>query len=567
MTTTSRKVFISILGTGNYSACRYTHGDFISSSTNFIQKATLEYLTSREEWTDDDIAYIFVTPASTTENWQEIPSSLRTKENKSYPGLRPMLERMELPFPVEPVAITEGGDEENLWRIFDVIYGELREGDRLYIDLTHGLRYLPMLLLVLCNYAKFLKGTEVVSATYGNWESKETNKPIVDLMPLIELQDWTIAASEFINNGRAEKLTHLTDEKLTPIRKKTKGKDQNVRQFQYFTKTLRAISENMMSMRGREIIGGKMFHDLSESAEGLDTSVIAPMVPLFEKIKESFRDFSTSTDITNGFVAARWCHERQLYQQSITILWETIKAQIAGLAGYSFDQQISDGYYQDLAAVALYVLSQEKVNNEEVWKLGEKRGDSQDRERRKKIVYRYLSNPLTHFLSSRYDSISGLRNDFNHAGFRDNALPGPKIPRSIREQIDQVETLVRECPATPVLINLSNHPSDQWSEEQLQAAQRYGEVRDLPFPSITPDATREEVVALVERYAEKIISGYRGCILTVHLMGEMTFCCRLVRLLQEHHIPCVASTTHRNITELSDGRKEVTFEFEAFREY
>ena len=33
----------------------------------------------------------------------------------------------------------------------------MQDGDELYFDLTHGFRYLPMLVMVLINYSKFLK--------------------------------------------------------------------------------------------------------------------------------------------------------------------------------------------------------------------------------------------------------------------------------------------------------------------------------------------------------------------------------------------------------------------------
>lgn len=34
-----------------------------------------------------------------------------------------------------------------------------------------------------------------------------------------------------------------------------------------------------------------------------------------------------------------------------------------------------------------------------------------------------------------------------------------------------------------MFINLTNHPSDKWSKEQLEAARKYGEVVELVFPN------------------------------------------------------------------------------------
>lgn len=40
-----------------------------------------------------------------------------------------------------------------------------------------------------------------------------------------------------------------------------------------------------------------------------------------------------------------------------------------------------------------------------------------------------------------------------------------------------------------MFINFSNHPSANWSREQLEAARRYGEVADLSFPVIESSFT------------------------------------------------------------------------------
>ena len=303
-----RRVFISILGTGNYKPCSYRQGDFTSTETRFIQEATLDFLRARSEWSADDAAYIFLTPTARTSNWQAEPIDSRTDSPKDYAGLEPTLSQMGLPFPVEPVEISEEGDEEAIWSVFRSIYDQIHEGDRLYIDITHSFRYLPMLLLVLTNYARELKGAEVVSITYGNWEAKADIKPIVDLGPLIELQDWTVAAGEFLRNGRASGLAELTKERVTPILKATKGKNEVASGLSKLVDRLTTVSQSLTTIRGKEILEGKIFKELDKCTHGLDAGLIAPMVPLIDKIKDSFGDFDTKPSVSNGFVAARWCY-------------------------------------------------------------------------------------------------------------------------------------------------------------------------------------------------------------------------------------------------------------------
>lgn len=119
-----------------------------------------------------------------------------------------------------------------------------------------------------------------------------------------------------------------------------------------------------------------------------------------------------------------------------------------------------------------------------------------------------------------------------------------------------------------MLINLSNHPSSKWSETQIAEANLlYGEIVDLPFPQVDPQADESEVVALAEQYVDKVVTLAGNKSVTVHLMGEMNLTFALVAILQKAGYTCLASTTQRIVKELSDGRKEVQFQFVRFRKY
>ena len=564
-----RRVFISILGTGNYKPCSYRQGDFTSTETRFIQEATLDFLRARSEWSADDAAYIFLTPTARTSNWQAEPIDSRTDSPKDYAGLEPTLSQMGLPFPVEPVEISEEGDEEAIWSVFRSIYDQIHEGDRLYIDITHSFRYLPMLLLVLTNYARELKGAEVVSITYGNWEVKAEIKPIVDLGALIELQDWTVAAGEFLRNGRASGLAELTKERVTPILKATKGKNEVASGLSKLVDRLTTVSQSLTTIRGKEILEGKIFKELDKCTHGLDAGLIAPMVPLIDKIKDSFGDFDTKPSVSNGFVAARWCYRMQLYQQSITILQETMKAYVAASHGYPSEEE----YYTELAAKA-FIIAKESISEDE-WRLGE--SDPTDREKRAEVVRQYRDGSAVRELHPLYTEIGQLRNDFNHAGFRRNAVNGRDIPGRIEKLIKRTEEVLRgkqtiealptQSPGAPLLINLSNHPSAGWGARQREAAEMYGEIEDMAFPAIPPEAGEREITDLAEEYVARIEERAETRDVTVHIMGEMTFCYAVITRLQPLGIPCLASTTRRQVTETADGVKEVRFDFETFRRY
>lgn len=119
-----------------------------------------------------------------------------------------------------------------------------------------------------------------------------------------------------------------------------------------------------------------------------------------------------------------------------------------------------------------------------------------------------------------------------------------------------------------MLINLTNHPSEKWDKFQKETSIRlFGDIVDIPFPVISPEADEEEVELTVKEYIDKIMKIPRVSPITVHVMGEMTFTVLIVERLKEKGIPCIASTTARTVTELADGKKISNFHFVRFRKY
>lgn len=116
-----------------------------------------------------------------------------------------------------------------------------------------------------------------------------------------------------------------------------------------------------------------------------------------------------------------------------------------------------------------------------------------------------------------------------------------------------------------MFINLTNHPSSGWSQEQLNAAREYGEIVDIFFPVIEPFFTKAEVDELADITVEEIKNLDNNPV--VHVMGEMTFTYAIVERLKARSISCVASTTERNTIMTPDGKKISEFKFVQFREY
>lgn len=119
-----------------------------------------------------------------------------------------------------------------------------------------------------------------------------------------------------------------------------------------------------------------------------------------------------------------------------------------------------------------------------------------------------------------------------------------------------------------VFVNLTNHPSAMWSAEQLAAAERFGQIIDMSFPTVPPEATADEVHLLAERLVKDVLRIKEdGHTITVHVMGEHTLTCAVVAKLKAREVKCVASTSERDAVMLPDGKKISEFKFVQFREY
>ena len=346
----ARKVFVSVLGTGFYEPCRYTNGSFVSSDTRFIQQATLEYLKVNNNWTTRnadgavvDRIIILLTNGAKGTNWDKNIAkrmNYKTGHEEDYVGLEQALQDMNLPCPIETIDIPDGKNEEEMWKIFNAVYDALKPNDELYFDLTHSYRYLPMLVLVLSNYAKFLKDVKVKHISYGNYEARNTETkeaPLMDILPLTMLQDWTFAAADLIQNGNIKKLKELKEDNALIPMLRQRGKqnvDRKVAEgsLNNYINALHNFLDDMKLCLGPNILKGENVNEIVNCHERIVEEfegIIAPIPPIINKIQLSLHGFEQTDSlhfesIKNGYMSAKWCYDHQLYQQAATILDENI---------------------------------------------------------------------------------------------------------------------------------------------------------------------------------------------------------------------------------------------------
>lgn len=316
-----------------------------------------------------------------------------------------------------------------MWEIFEVIFDELQEGDELYLDITNSFRYLPMLLVVLVNYAKLLKNVKVKAIFYGNYEArdKESNiAPIMDLLPLSVLQDWTLAASDYLRYGQVQKLYELSESSINPILKDPSTRTDDVKLLRAFVNRLKDLVGERITCRGLTIIENKNVGLLEKAAKDIQKVTILQLKPVFEKIKESLDIFGAKEDVLNCIKAARWCCENKMYQQATTLLEEGL---ITFLCCH-FELDCKEENFRELIGQCLRAKT--RPNEKTVFNnpaLAEKLlADSVIWENKQFVTC--------------FKRIRDLRNDYNHAGFNKDPQDVEKIINKVEEWMDDIESIL-----------------------------------------------------------------------------------------------------------------------------
>lgn len=323
---------LTFLGTTPYEEVYYTYRSITPRfPARFVQISLLELFYDKLK---NGQIILFLTEEAENKNW------LNKNQNSNanfLKGMRDSLEEFQINFnidlEVKRVRIPEGKSEEELWTIFEKMNEVIDENDRIILDITHSFRSLPLLTLIVLNYAKFLKNVRIERVLYGAMEAlgsppevknmplEKRKVPIFDLTHFTVLFDWTIAIERFLETGNAEMIKDIGMSELKPLLANTKGRKGG--ELRYLIESLDRFSRNVSTCRVPELKGNVM--DISEKIPLVkkDLELLKPFKPIFGRIKEEF-SMNAADYVTLGLEISEWCLKKNLIQQGFTILRETI---------------------------------------------------------------------------------------------------------------------------------------------------------------------------------------------------------------------------------------------------
>lgn len=373
------KKLMAILGANAYAKTTYEFnlpGNQTDTYTGYYSTAAIAKALLRNSRADDDFrVVVFLTREARRNNWENrrINSSEKTLEIGK--GLEYELKEAvpQLSQRTKTVDIMAGISINELWSIVSTLLNEIEDGDEVYVDITTGYRSIPLLSLLVINYARIIKNNvKIKGIYYGAFEAKneETgHTPVFDLWPMIEVADWSYAIHSFFKHGSAAEISDLLE-----------GSEGNTTEdpksyFSSLGNLLKKFSENIHMTRGYDLIFKYEYEDLKKCMNDIvkdkysnETGSYPVAKALIERISNITCNYGRD-DLTNGFSAVRWCVEHNLIHQGFILLQETVVTCLIYMAGLNERKFINNYKLRDLFKRALEMKYNYTNNRQQFQKL------------------------------------------------------------------------------------------------------------------------------------------------------------------------------------------------------
>lgn len=422
-------VYISLLGTNDYLPCNYIFEGFRKLGVRFVQEATIELCC--RDWTAGDSILIFTTDEAYKKNWVNNGHKDRNGNTLQREGLESRLKLIESRAPVKRVSIPEGKDQAEIWQIFQILFNNLGNNDRVVFDVTHAFRSIPLLIMVVLHYAKVMKDAKLEGIYYGafealgsdarNMDEHERNAPIFDLTAFDWLLDWVLAVDLFRTAGHALRASQVARTQAAAMGKLGE-------ELESLSTQLARVSSDFATCRGPDL--SMDIRVLKERIAACPEShIIPPFKELLGLLSRHLEPFD-GHDALDGIRAARFCLDHNLIQQGYTILEETMISYFVNRVGGN-PVNIS---HRQIASSAVTIFRNKW--DQEQWT--GKTAENPD------LTRKYLSFfERSPDLANIFGDIAKPRNDLSHAGYSRKKKGEPEI-----DFCSDLAALIAEAEAT-----------------------------------------------------------------------------------------------------------------------
>lgn len=567
-----REILITFLGTSFYQLTSYDVGQGKTVETRFVQEAIYNKIGNKNLK-----VYVCLTDKAIKENWHKKTRINReTKEEESYEGLKKILDSLDVDYTELPIR--DGKNEDEIWENFSIISNIIKENDTVHLDITHSFRSIPIMMMSILNYAKFIKDIKVGGILYGSFEAKDDEgvAPIFDISLFDTITDWAIGVDGFITSGDARRLEKVISRTRGDIFKNKSGDEDLAKNMGDIGKGLQDFTDEIYSVRGLKL--GGTARQIYKNIAGLeygDENKFKPFEEINDRVEAMFSGFSDSL-VINIHESTKLCLEFNLVQQGLTLLEENITNFLIELqlGSSDFEKNILDIGIRNKMDSQLLVLTDKNI---------------------KSTGYNPLSMEydLAKDLSQVFRDIKNTRNDLNHAGFNGGPINFQKSMDSLKEYIEKFESLIIDSFYMDGKIRRLDHEdnrlgskserkmglifSHKLTEAQIKDAEKSLGVREFKY---MPDNLRDIWSSIPEDLEDikSILRPIEGWILDnflegdyILVQGDFGATYRMVNFIKDRYMIPVYSTSSRDSKDIhmEDGRvkSERVFSHKLYREY
>ena len=215
----------------------------------------------------------------------------------------------------KPIDIPDIDDSMQLDEVIRNV-ARILSGSRLTLDITQGPRHIPFVFYVLALYLSSFRNVEIAGAWYGKYESAATDKPLIDLQPLLNLPQWFYATRVFQETG----FTRALGNRFTSVYDSLpKGREQGpsgkvAKSLEDFSKCYEAGLPMELGLAA-----GKLCHGLEERPLETMPGLNLPLArELSEAMLEAARPVRfTSESLNNGRHSGEWKKEFPLGKEEL----------------------------------------------------------------------------------------------------------------------------------------------------------------------------------------------------------------------------------------------------------
>jgi hypothetical protein len=330
------------------------------------------------------------------------------------------------PVQVKQITIPRGNTEMEIWKAFDIIYGIFQDNDEASVDISSCPKVIGMLVFSLLQYAKFLKNIHVKGIYYGKLVDANTHIS-KNLTAFSDIQDWALAAGDFISFGNTKRLNKVTEKQLASILKNTNGGCKEISgKLKELNNHIENLSRNISTNQSKSLIEGLDSNRILEIINQLQQHLIEPLNPILVNLKKSVQEiYQGKNEKGNMLGAVQWCIDKQLIQEGLTLLQEGIIAHFLTVH--------NDKIRRDFSSYYLNQRFKGIVNGEA------SEGNNSPVEKELKNYFESIENIIE--WSHLFAQITEVRNEINHGGMTGNVHVN-HFERKLKELYERTKELL-----------------------------------------------------------------------------------------------------------------------------